>query len=458
MLSLHIDKGIMITISQARLKGKISLPPSKSMSIRVLAAIFLAGRDTLLRGAWPKDGTQVCEDVQAAYRVVRSVGSQFVKEDIGPHAVPGREHSRRQLDCGESALALRMFAPILALSSCIYCLRGRTTLITRPVDFVIQGLRELGCWCESLNTLPTLSIIDNLKETGHWEYSDSSLSMSRPILLVQGPLRGGKYKVNAGGSSQYLSGLLMALPLAGEDSILEVEHLASQPYIDLTLNVMESFGVRATHDNYKVFHIPGRQVYRAKKIAIEGDWSGGANFIVGAALFGDLRIGPLWKNSLQSDKAILEAIEKAGASWSWVQGSQLKVYKHDNLHGFSFDAQSCPDLFPPLVALAVHCKGTSYLHGIDRLFHKESNRALALLEEYTKVGANIRLEGNNMVIEGGELPGGAKISARGDNRIAMSLAIAALGARNPIQIEGKHTVAKSFPDFWEALDKVIKPV
>ncbi len=142
------------------------MPPSKSMSIRVLAAIFLSGRDTLLKGAWPKDGTQVCEDVQAAYRVVRSVGSQFVKEDISPDKVPpGRDHSRRQLDCGESALALRMFAPIVALSSYIYCLRGRTTLITRPVDFVIEGLRELGCWCESLNTLPTLSIIENLKHT-----------------------------------------------------------------------------------------------------------------------------------------------------------------------------------------------------------------------------------------------------------------------------------------------------
>ncbi len=449
----------MITISKGRLRGRVSLPPSKSMSIRALAAIFLAGRDTSLKGAWPKDGTQVCEDVQAAYRVVRSVGSQFAKEDIWPHAaLPGRDHSRRQLDCGESALALRMFAPILALSSYIYCLRGRTTLITRPIDFVIEGLRELGCWCESLNTLPTLSIMENLKETGRWETRDASLSLSRPILLVQGPLRGGKYKVNAGGSSQFLSGLLMALPLAEKDSILEVEHLASQPYIDLTLDVMESFGVRATHDNYKVFHIPGRQTYRARKIAIEGDWSGGANFIVGASLFGDLRIGPLWKNSLQADKAILEAIGKAGGSWAWGAGSQLKVYKTDNLQGFEFDASKCPDLFPPLVALAVHCKGTTSINGIDRLFHKESNRALALLEEYSKVGANIRLEGNNMIVEGGVLPGGASISARGDNRIAMSLAIAALGAENPIEIEGKHTVSKSFPDFWVELEKVTKPI
>ncbi|HNR27246.1 MAG TPA: 3-phosphoshikimate 1-carboxyvinyltransferase [Bacteroidales bacterium] len=449
----------MITISKGSLKGKVTLPPSKSMSIRVLAAIFLSSRDTLLKGAWPKDGTQVCEDVQAAYRVVRSVGSQFAKEDIWPNmAPPGRDHSRRQLDCGESALALRMFAPIVALSSYIYCLRGRTTLITRPVDFVIQGLRELGCWCESLNTLPTLSIMENLKETGRWEPRDSSLSLSRPILLVQGPLRGGKYQVNAGGSSQFLSGLLMALPLAEKDSILEVEHLASQPYIDLTLNVMESFGVRATHDNYKVFHIPGRQSYRAHKIDIEGDWSGGANFIVGAAMFGDLRISPLWKDSLQADKAILEAVGKAGGSWAWGSANQLKVYKNDNLQGFSFDAQQCPDLFPPLVALAVHCKGTTTIHGIDRLFHKESNRALALLEEYSKVGADIRLEGNNMVIKGGVLPGGARISARGDNRIAMSLAIAALGAEKPIEIEGKHTVAKSFPDFWEELNNIRIPL
>ncbi len=447
----------MITISKGQLKGKVSLPPSKSMSIRVLAAIFLSGRETLLKGAWPRDGRQVCEDVQAAYRVVRSVGAQFAKEDIWPHvAPPGRDYARRQLDCGESALALRMFAPILALSPYIYCLRGRSTLISRPIDFVIQGLRELGCWSESLNTLPALSIKENLLETGRWDTGDPSLSMSRPILLVQGPLRGGKYVVNAGGSSQFLSGLLMALPLAETDSILEVEHLASQPYIDMTLQVMEAFGVRATHDDYKVFHIPGRQNYRARRIAIEGDWSGGANFIVAASLFGDLRIGPLWEDSLQADKAILEAIGRAGGSWAWGSANQLKVYKRNNLQGFTFDAQQCPDLFPPLVALAVHCEGTTTLHGIDRLFHKESNRALSLLEEYGKVGANIRFEGNTMVIEGGTLPGGATISARGDNRIAMSLAIAALGAEKSIEIEGKHTVAKSFPDFWEELKKVTK--
>ena len=154
----------MITISKGQVKGKVSLPPSKSMSIRVLAAIFLAGRETLLKGAWPKDGTQVCEDVQAAYRVVRSVGSQFVKEDIWPNvAPPGRDYSRRQLDCGESALA--MFAPILALSPYIYCLEG-TTLISRPIDFVIDGW-ELGCWAESRNTLPALSI-KKIKKTGRW--------------------------------------------------------------------------------------------------------------------------------------------------------------------------------------------------------------------------------------------------------------------------------------------------
>lgn len=445
----------MITIPSSNLKGKVPLPPSKSMSIRVMAAMFLAGKEPLLRGAWPKNGVQVCEDVLAAYRVVRSVGPQFVKEDIWPNVIPGRENSRRQLDCGESALAIRMFAPILALSSYIYCLRGRTTLITRPMDFVIDGLRELGCWCESLSTLPTLSIIDDLKETGNWEPKDVTLSMSRPIMLVQGPLRGGKYVVNAGGSSQFLSGLLMALPLAEEDSILEVEHLASQMYIDMTLSVMESFGVRATHDNYHIFHIPGRQKYSTRKIAIEGDWSVAANFIVAAALFGDLRIGPLWKNSFQSDRAILKALENAGGTWSWTSGNNLKVYKaKGGLKGFEFDAQDYPDIFPPLISMAVHCDGVTRINGVDRLFRKEANRALALLEEFVKMGADIQVAGNQMIIVGGKLHGGVTVSARGDNRVAMALAISALGAEEPVTIDGKYTVSKSFPDFWEVLDGI----
>ena len=147
----------MITISKGQLKGRVSLPPSKSMSIRVLAAIFLSGRETLLKGAWPKDGRQVCEDVQAAYRVVRSVGAQFAKEDIWPHASPpGRDYARRQLDCGESALALRMFAPILALSY-IYCLRAHDAYIA-TYRFCHRGAAGIRCWSESLNTLPALSI------------------------------------------------------------------------------------------------------------------------------------------------------------------------------------------------------------------------------------------------------------------------------------------------------------
>lgn len=448
----------MITISKSRLKGDVTLPPSKAMSIRALAAIFLAGRDTLLRGAWPKDGLQVCEDVQAAYRVVRSVGSQFVKEDIWPNALPGRDHSSRQLDCGDSALALRMFAPILALSSYIYCLRGRTTLITRPMDFVIAGLRELGCWCESLSTLPTLTIMDALKDSSQWAPKDPLLGMSRPMLLVQGPLRGGTYKVNAGGSSQFLSGLLMALPLAEQDSVLEVEHLSSKPYIDLTLAVMDTFGIRVTHEDYRVFHIPGRQKYRARKCSIEGDWGCGAYFLVGGAVFGDLRIGPLWKNSLQVERSILEALSGAGATWAWISGNRLRVTRKGPLHGFMFDATECPDIFPSLVALAAHCNGLSCIHGIDHLFHKDAARALALIEEFSKLGIAITLEGNTMVVQGGPIVGGLEVSAHGDSRIAMALAIASIGAEAPVAIDGKFTVDKSFPDFWEVLATVTKPL
>ncbi|RYZ59011.1 MAG: 3-phosphoshikimate 1-carboxyvinyltransferase, partial [Chitinophagaceae bacterium] len=183
--------------------------------------------------------------------------------------------------------------------------------------------------------------------------------------------------------------------------------------------------------------------------AVEGDWSGGAFLLVAGAVAGDLVVKGLNVFSTQADKAVLQALMQAGANIS-IEESQIYVRK-SRLKPFHFNATDCPDLFPPLVALAAYCEGTSVIEGVHRLTHKESNRALTLQEEFAKMGVTITFQDDLMLIKGGEGVKGAVVHSRHDHRIAMACAVAALGAENEVTIEEAEAVNKSYPQFWEHL-------
>jgi 3-phosphoshikimate 1-carboxyvinyltransferase len=301
-------------------------------------------------------------------------------------------------------------------------------------------------------------------------------------ISIQGPLQFKNISTDGSLSSQFLSGLLMVYPLANKDHVIEVKNLNSKQYIDLTIQVMKDFGVNVTHESYQKFFIPGNQKYKACKATIEGDWSAASFMLVAGATAGKVTVNNLPMNSLQPDRAIVEVLRACGAevilkdnsvsatspdfiriparlSHSGVAiGTQTSNLKHQasNLKPFNFDSTDCPDLFPPLVALAVRCNGISEITGVERLIHKESNRALALQQEFSKMNDKlISIAGNKMIIRGGLPLLSATVDSHNDHRIAMSLAIAGLNVEGGIHISGCEAVKKSYPDFFANLEKLI---
>jgi 3-phosphoshikimate 1-carboxyvinyltransferase len=267
-------------------------------------------------------------------------------------------------------------------------------------------------------------------------------------LTIKGPLTGGECEIDGSISSQLLTGLLMALPVTAKNSIVKVNDLKSKPYIDMTLQVLDKFGIRVINDNYSRFIIAGNQKYKASVFDVESDWSGGAFLLVAGAIAGEITVEGLRTDSRQSDKAILTALDKAGAMLS-ISDNSVTVSKSD-LKAFEFDSTESPDLFPPLVALASYCKGISGIKGAKRLIHKESNRADALVEEFGKLNIKVEVSNDYMIVNGGEVSG-AKVNSHEDHRIAMALATAALGASGRVAIKDSHCIGKSYPEFFDDL-------
>jgi 3-phosphoshikimate 1-carboxyvinyltransferase len=261
-------------------------------------------------------------------------------------------------------------------------------------------------------------------------------------------------------SSQFLTGLLLAYSAANAANVtIGVANLKSRPYIDLTLSVMRAFGLKVPENReYQQFYFsqePWIKPNKTIEYTVEGDWSGGAFLLVAAAIAGGATIRGLDPDSTQADKAILGALRDAGTSLD-VEKSEISI-RSDNsklLKAFHFDATDCPDLFPPLVALASVCQGSSFIQGVGRLAHKESDRALTLQEEFGKLGVEILIHGDTMGIHGNAILRAARVHSRHDHRIAMATAVAALRADGPVMIEKAEAINKSYPAFFDDLTKL----
>lgn len=390
------------------------------MTIRALAAGLLAGPGT--RIASPSD----CDDARAARRVAGGLGGRFEPWADGLELVERASPSGTDLDCGESGLTFRSFAAIAALEERELTLVASGSLTRRPINMLEAPLSALGVRCES--------------------------RAGRPPLRVCGPLRPGRARVEAVESSQHLTGLLMALPLAAGQGAteLEVDGLASEPYVWMTLELLEAFGVELDRaPDLTAFCIPAGQRYRpGQTFRVEGDWSGAAALLVAGALAGRVSVRGLRLDSRQADRAVVEALERAGAELA-LEPDRVTATR-GRPEAFAFDASACPDLLPPLCALACGCPGESRLGGAGRLRHKESDRAAALMSELGKLGAHIRLDGDHLVVRGGTL-GEAEVDPHGDHRIAMACAAAAVGAGGTARIRDPGCVAKSYPAFFRDL-------
>lgn len=386
----------------------IPAPSSKSYAQRAVAAAALASGSSLLRGV------DLSDDTRAALGVAEALGAAVCPEGAdwritGCGGVP--QPRAGELFIGESGLSTRLFTPIAGLCANQIVVTGHGSILRRPMSMMFDPLRDLGV-------------------------SVSATEGAFLPLTVCGPIVGGRtIEVDGSLSSQFLTGLLTALPLADGDTILKVKDLTSKPYIDITLDVLRSFGVEVTHQDYETFFIKGHQRYQATDYMVEGDWSGASCLLVLQAISGrTFEVGNLNPHSVQADRAIVEALKKA-----------------EGLRPFEFDATQCPDLFPALVALAAHCDGVSTLRGVDRLAHKESDRGVALQVEFGKLGVKVDLsERNTMnVYGGGGIKQGVLVSAWGDHRIAMATAVA--GWNRGVVVDCPEVVAKSYPMFWRDL-------
>ncbi|MDR0567318.1 MAG: 3-phosphoshikimate 1-carboxyvinyltransferase [Prevotellaceae bacterium] len=425
--------------------GRVAAPASKSVAQRAVVAALLARGTSVLRNL------TLCSDTQAALGVAQALGAQ-VRQQEGSLLITSNffanSAERLSLFCGESGLLTRMITPVAALLPQPVEVSGHGSLATRPIGMVEAPLRDLGATVATTGGLLPLR--------------------------VQGRLRGGTASIDGSLSSQLLTGLLMALPLALHPSTLHVHSLKSRPYVDLTVALLKAFGVSVAHDErYEVFRIGGQQRYAPCSYSVEGDWSGASCLLVAGAIAGRVTVENLSLASPQADREMLTALKRAGAQVcieacggngngssdggsSNGNGGDVRsavTVSQSPLSAFTFDATDCPDLFPALAVLASCCDGVSVVKGASRLTHKESNRALALQKEFGALGVAIALRGDEMLITGGSITGGS-VHSHGDHRMAMALATAALRASGEVTIEQAESVEKSYPGFWRDLDRL----
>jgi 3-phosphoshikimate 1-carboxyvinyltransferase len=359
---------------------------------------------------------------------VQALGARVETTAPGVYSVTGGlTPLSNTINIGESGLSTRLFTPIAALCPTPVTITGHGTILNRPMEMMIGPLRALG--------------VEVSDKKGHL-----------PI-TVRGPMHGGEADIDGSVSSQFLTGLLIALPLASDDTTVRIAGLRSIPYIEMTLDVMARFGVEADHRDFAEFYIPGGQRYSPATMTIEGDWSAASCMLVAGAISspGGVTVRNLNPVSLQADVSIIEALSRAGAHIEQTSNSVTvsRPADEEGLRAFSFDATDCPDLFPALAALAAACEGTSTITGTSRLAHKECDRARAIHSEYRRLGIEVDIsEENIMRITGGPIDGGITVDSHADHRMAMSLAVAALRACAPVTITGAECVTKSYADFW----------
>ena len=428
----------------SRLQGRVQIPSSKSLGHRDIICSGLALGEQVV------DNIAVSEDIRATNRCLRALGVQ-VEET--PSQYPGRtafKYTTRGplqvvqpvADCGESGSTLRFFIPLGALCGAPLTFQGRGKLVSRPLD-------------------PYYKIF----ESQHLSYRTGE--KGQLPLTVNGRLKPGGYELPGDVSSQFVSGLLFALPLLEKESVLKVlPPVESASYIELTLAVLARFGVRVERRGDHVYLIPGGQRYHSPGVvtSVEGDWSQAAFWLVAGAISREGALGVssgsqaassgiaslgLSPASLQGDRAVVRIIRQMGGRITDSEGDFLACPAATA--GVTIDAADCPDLVPVLSVLAAVSSGTTRIINAGRLRIKECDRLAAMATELNKLGARVQELPEGLVIEGRPegLEGGAQVSSWNDHRIAMSLAVASTRCAAPVRLTGAESVQKSYPEFWQ---------
>ena len=423
----------------------IAMPASKSFAQRAILAAALA------RGTSRLDGYSPCGDTAAAIALaqclgakVHSDGSVLYVEGIGAHA---GQLSLDGIECGESGLLTRLAIPLLSvLNTKPFRIDGSGTLTRRPLNSAADIMASFGV------------LLSNAQPREEKEVFVPA--------TAKGALLPGTANVPGKGGSQLISGLLMALPLSKKDSVLRVQNATSVPYILLTVDVMQKFGVTVEwhrEGDELVFNIPGKQKYSPTEMTFEGDWSAAVNFIVAAAIFGSLTIKGLNLGTIQADKKILDVVRGCGASVEELPDDGGIRVSRGSLRAFDFDATDSPDLVPALSVLAAFSEGTSHFTGVARLRNKESNRPVVMEEGLNAMGVPARVDGDTMDITGislarriveGKMLKGGNFHTFSDHRVAMALKVASLGCSSKVTLDSTDCIDKSFPGFLKLFESI----
>ena len=394
-----------IKINPKKLSGKVTVPPSKSVAHRMIIAAALAEGKSVISNLYPS------VDILATIGAMRALGADISFENNtavinGIEKVP----EKAVLDCCESGSTLRFLIPVACALGVNAEFHGHGKLPERPITPYLEEFPKHGIVFDYNNTMP---------------------------FSVSGKLTAGKFYISGGISSQFITGLLFALPLLeGDSEIILTSHLESKPYVDITIGCLKNFGCEVTETEQGYF-VRGGQKLTAFSGAVEGDYSQEAFFEVANSLGSDIEISGLNEKSFQGDKKIIEICR------------EIVYNKGNSLKAFNLDCSDIPDLVPILTVLASFCEGISHITNVARLRIKESDRLEAITDCLNKIGGKVTAFEDRLEIEGVKSLRGGEVEAYNDHRIAMAMAVAATRCEDTLTILGAECVRKSYPDFFE---------
>ena len=410
-----------IKIKSKKLEGIVTVPPSKSMAHRAVICASLAKGKSII------SNLDLSDDIIATINAMKMLGANIKELGNKTFSIDGSNIFKNKekdivIDCNESGSTLRFLVPLSIAEDNKVKFIGRGNLGKRPLNIFYE-------------------IFDN--QGIEYSYQKDILNLD-----INGKLKGGTFNVEGNISSQFISGLMFTLPLLKEDSkIVITTELESKGYLDLTLSMLNSFGIKIINNDYKEFIIKGNQEYKAFDYEVEGDYSQAAFYLSAGAIGNKVNIKNLDLYSLQGDKEVISILEDLGNRLV-IENKNISIKSCGDEEAI-IDAKNCPDVIPVITVVAALTKGTSRIINAGRLRIKECDRLHAITTELNKLGAKITELEDGLIIEGVETLKGGEVSSYDDHRIAMSLAIASTRCEDDLILENPLCVSKSYPHFWE---------